>query len=221
MPRPRLDTLHDTSAIVAATSSAIHIGGRTGAGTSTVSTYARLTEQLAASVTLIVNEVPDPVGVPERRPPVDKVIPAGSVPNAIENPYGAVPPVAVIVELNGTPSVALGNVSGDNTIVGHAAPAWLTVNVSPAIVTVPLRGDVDGFAATLKLTDPLPLPLAPDSTVMNGLFETAVQAQPAVAVTVTTPDAPAAAIDAEVGAIENVHGALTVIVPVMLGWIVQ
>ena len=56
---------------------------------------------------------------------------------------------------------------------------------------------------------------------MKLLFDVAVQAQPVPAVTFTVPAAPAAAIDADVGAIENEHVADTVIVPVMLGWMMQ
>jgi hypothetical protein len=43
--------------------------------------------------------------------------------------------------------------------VGVAAPPCVTANVRPAIVSVPLRGVVLVFAATLKPAWPLPLPL--------------------------------------------------------------
>ena len=63
----------------------------------------------------------------------------------------------------------------------------MTVNVCVAIVIVPDRV-VPGFAATLKPTVPLPLPEAPDVTVIHcGAPLTAVHEQPAVVVTVTVP----------------------------------
>ena len=50
---------------------------------------------------------------------------------------------------------------------------------------------------------PLPEPLAPDVIVMNELLLTAVQLQPAIVVTVTLADSPAAAKLALVGLIEK------------------
>ena len=41
------------------------------------------------------------------------------------------------------------------------AAAWVTVNVAPAIVSVPVRLDATVFAATLNPTVPLPEPVAP------------------------------------------------------------
>ena len=75
------------------------------------------------------------------------------------------------------------------------AAACVTVNVWPAMVMVPVRA-LPGFAATLNATEPFPVPLAPDVTVIQfaGLF--AVQAQPLPAVTATVPLPPAAASDA-------------------------
>ena len=52
---------------------------------------------------------------------------------------------------------------------------------------------------------------------MKPLFDTAVHAQLAPAVTATVPVEAAAGIDADVGLIENVHDADTVIVPVIDG----
>jgi len=50
--------------------------------------------------------------------------------------------------------------------------------------TVPMRTLVVGFAATVMLTAPLPLPLAPPVTVIHGALLTAVHQQPLEAVTV-------------------------------------
>jgi len=70
------------------------------------------------------------------------------------------------------------------------------------MVIVPVRaGPV--FAATLKLTDPGPVPLVPAAIVIHvGALLTAVHAHVAPVVTViAVPAPPAAAIDSLVGAI--------------------
>jgi hypothetical protein len=77
----------------------------------------------------------------------------------------------------------------------------LTVNVCPAIVTVPDRAD-PLFAATVYDTVPFPVPLAPAVTVMNDAALTAVQTHPLVVVTATLPEPPAAAAFWLVGEIE-------------------
>ena len=76
------------------------------------------------------------------------------------------------------------------------------MNVCPAIVTVPERVVATVFAATLKLTLPLPDPLAPAVTVIHAALLEAVQPQPASAVTATVPVPPAAGTDSLVGVIE-------------------
>jgi hypothetical protein len=48
----------------------------------------------------------------------------------------------------------------------HVTPACETVSVSPAIVSVPVRGVVVVFAATLKVTAPLPDEFGPAPAVM-------------------------------------------------------
>ena len=57
-------------------------------------------------------------------------------------PFAAVTETVAVPAL--APSVAL---TGDSTKV-QATPSWLTVNARPAIVSVPLRGDVDVLAVT-------------------------------------------------------------------------
>src|SRR3954452_1965714 len=71
---------------------------------------------------------------------------------------------------------------------GDAAP-WLTVNVTPEIVTVPVRAP-PVFGATVNDTVLLPVPLG-STTVIHGTPLTAVQAQPAAAVTAALIDPPA------------------------------
>jgi hypothetical protein len=55
------------------------------------------------------------------------------------------------------------------------------------------------FAAALNATEPLPLPLAPDVTVIHDAPLLAVQAQPVAEVTAKLPDPPPAATDPLVG----------------------
>lgn len=68
----------------------------------------------------------------------------------------------------------------------------MTVNVRPAIVTVPVRDDVDVFAATVMVALPSPVPDAPAATVSQLAPLVDVQAQPLPAVTATAIDSPAA-----------------------------
>ncbi len=77
----------------------------------------------------------------------------------------------------------------------HEAPACVIVNVSPPAVIVPVRADVVGFAATLKLTVPLPEPLDPLVIVIQLAESVAVHAQPLPAVTVKDPVPPSAAAE--------------------------
>ncbi len=91
------------------------------------------------------------------------------------------------------------------TVIVQPAAACDTVNVEPAIVSVADLGDVVVLAATLKPTDPLPLPLAPLVIVTHDTGLEAVHAQPAATVTVTVPDPPLDATDWLVGEIVGVH----------------
>jgi hypothetical protein len=60
---------------------------------------------------------------------------------------------------------------------GVAAPAWVTVTVLPATVSVPLRPTDEVLAATEKVTLPFPVPLAPAVIVIQLTLLVAVQAQ--------------------------------------------
>jgi hypothetical protein len=64
--------------------------------------------------------------------------------------------------------------------------AWFTVKACPAIESVPLRA-LPVLAATLKPTEPLPLPLAPEVIVSHDALLLAFHAHPAVVVTATLP----------------------------------
>jgi len=81
------------------------------------------------------------------------------------------------------------------------------VKVWPATVSVPLRACVEPFVAALKLTVPLPEPLAPLVIVSHPALLVAVHAHPLVAVTAVDPVPPAPGTDWLVGEIENVQPA--------------
>ena len=119
--------------------------------------------------------------------------------------------VTVIVPL--PPDCATVRASG-LTVNVHAAAASVTVNVFPAIVTVPDRVAVAVFAAAVNPTLPAPLPLAPLEIVTHDVAVVAVQPQPVVVVTVTVPLPPAAGSDWLTGEIVNEQDAACVTVNV-------
>ena len=53
----------------------------------------------------------------------------------------------------------------------------MTVTVCPATVNVPVRAAAVELAATLKVTEPMPDPVAPAVTVIQEVVVLAVQAQ--------------------------------------------
>lgn len=81
------------------------------------------------------------------------------------------------------------------------------MNVWPAIVNVPVRGEAVVLGATLKVTPPSPLPLAGLVKVIHAVPDEAVHAQPAPAVTFADPLPPEAGTDWLVGLIAYVQGA--------------
>jgi hypothetical protein len=96
-------------------------------------------------------------------------------------------PVATLTVLLPVPAEALndwleGDIDGE-----QVAAACVTVNVAPAIVSVPVRLDATVFAATLYPTVPLPEPVAPLVTVIHAALLAAVHAQPVAAVTALLP----------------------------------
>ena len=89
---------------------------------------------------------------------------------------------------------------------------WVTVNVCPAMVIVPMRCDVPVLGATEYPTDPLPRPVAPDVTVIHAAVLVAVHEHVfAEAVTATVPVLLAAATARLAGASEYVH-----VVPILM-----
>ena len=109
-----------------------------------------------------------------------------------------------------TATATLSPPAGDVRLVGaivnvHGAPAWVTLNVWPAIVTDPVRCAVPVFAATVTLT--LPLPVLPDPTVNHAALLVVLHAHVLPVVTATATLSPPAGDVRLVGAIVNVHGA--------------
>src|SRR3954453_9022354 len=85
-----------------------------------------------------------------------------------------------------------------------APAAWVIVNVRPAMVIVPLRGDVIGLAMTLHVTVAFPAPAPGEVTTMKPLLLTAVHPQAGTAaVSVTDPVVSAAGTDADGADSEN------------------
>jgi hypothetical protein len=97
----------------------------------------------------------------------------------------------------------------------NAQPAadCVTVKLWPATVNVAVRLDEVVFAATLKDTVPLPVPLEPPVTVTQLAPLVAVQAQPVIVVTATLPVPPApasACVDGEMLKVQLAPGCVTV-----------
>ncbi len=81
----------------------------------------------------------------------------------------------------------------------------MTVNVLPAIVSVPAREVDPLLAATVKPTLAEPVPLAPEVTAIHAALLVAVHAQPAGEVRATVPLPPLAPKLCAVGAIVPLH----------------
>jgi hypothetical protein len=79
------------------------------------------------------------------------------------------------------------------------------VKVWPAAVIVPLRA-AEELAAAVNCTVPLPLPVAPEVRLIQGVFTTiAVHAHPPAALTVKDQDAPPAGTVWPAGEIVGAH----------------
>jgi hypothetical protein len=87
------------------------------------------------------------------------------------------------------------------------APACVTVNVRPPIMSVLMRDDVLVLAPTVKATVPLPVPVAPAVIVIQPALLVAVHAHPVPAVILTLPVPPAADTDRLAGVIAYVQPA--------------
>jgi hypothetical protein len=149
--------------------------------------------------------VPEPV--PEAAPLIDRNEPPGVV--AV---HGQPEADALIVM---GPLVAPDpTVSDDGEMVNaQVEPNCVTVYVSPCTVTEPVRCAGFGLRATVKETDPGPVPLGV-FTVIHESAVVAVQLQPAVVFTAKPKAPPAASADAEAGFKAKPHTAAAVTVSV-------
>lgn len=120
----------------------------------------------------------------------------------------ALQPQAAVTATVPLPAVDVMFVEAGEIVGTHGVPAWLTVNVEPAIVNVPVRLVVAPLAATVKVAAPGPVPEAPVLTVIHGALLTAVHRQPVPTVTVLLPGPPPPAIASEVGEMLGAHGAV-------------
>ena len=127
----------------------------------------------------------EPLPAPDA--PLVTVSQVGSLLTAVQ-PHAA---AAVTVVEPVPPAAVTGCAVGASAYV-HGRAAWFTEKVCPAIVSVPLRGVVSGFAAALNATVPLPLPVAPIVTVSQEALLMPVHEQPVGAVTVVDPVPPLA-----------------------------
>jgi hypothetical protein len=90
-------------------------------------------------------------------------------------------------------------------VAEQTTAAWLTVNVWPPMVIVPVRAVRFGFAPMLNATVPSPDPLPPEVIVSQDAEEDAVHEQPASVSTLTLLLVAAAGTDVLTGLIANVH----------------
>ena len=119
---------------------------------------------------------------PDPEAPLVTVIHAALLVALQPHPAPAVTPVLPV------PPAAVNDCAVDETLYEQVALACVTVNVLPAIVSVPERPVlVDVFAATLKPTLLLPDPDAPLVTVIHDALLTDVHAHPGVVVTALLP----------------------------------
>ena len=153
----------------------------------TVSVPLRCAVAVFADASKVTAPLPEPLA------PLLMVSQAALLTAVQPQPPGAVTPV--VEEPADEVSVA---VVGDTPNV-HAAPSCVTVTVWPATVSVPTRCAVDVFAVALKVTVPLPLPLAPPLIVSQAALLAEDHVQPLAAVTAVV-DEPAAEVSVrEVG----------------------
>lgn len=114
----------------------------------------------------------------------------------------------VVTETEPVAASAAADTAVGEIVMSHV-PVWPMVTVRPATVSVPERGDVDVFGATVNVTAPLPPVFGPppEVSMIHDALLVAVHRQPAGIVTETTPFAPAASTDWLVGDTVAVHEA--------------
>ncbi len=120
------------------------------------------------------------------------------------------PPAAVTATLPNAPDAATFALVGLSVSPLQSAACetkkFSVVPAAPAMVIVPLRC-APVLASAVKATVPLPLPLAPESTVIQGTLPVAVQPQVPVEVTWNELIPPPAATEMLSGEIDRAHEA--------------
>ena len=79
---------------------------------------------------------------------------------------------------------------GGLTTNEHGPPSSVTVNVWPAMLSVPDRGWLDGVSSAVNATVPGPEPVWPAVRCTHGIDEVAAQVHPGLVVTATEPGPP-------------------------------
>ena len=117
--------------------------------------------------------------------------PVSVIQDAVVDDVHAHEEVVVTVMVPEPPPAGTFTASGD-TVKEHDALGSVTMKLLPAMVSIPVRDVPVVFAAAVKPTLPLPLPLAPLVMVIHDAPLVAVHAQPVAVVTDTVPVPPAA-----------------------------
>jgi hypothetical protein len=116
-------------------------------------------------------------------------------------------PLAAVTATVAVIPAATTSADAADSVGAQGAAACVTVKATPPIVSVAERAVVVGFAVTLYVTDPLPLPVAPALMVIQAALSVAVHAHPVTAVTATVFVLAAKPTLADTGAIVGAHGA--------------
>jgi hypothetical protein len=103
-------------------------------------------------------------------------------------PEGREPDISVILTVLRAPTEFVDWIIGEIVYVYDGD--CVAVNVSPAMVIVPVRWLVPVLAATVKATVPLPVPLLPEVIFIQLTLLVATQGQPLEAITLTLPGPP-------------------------------
>lgn len=122
-------------------------------------------------------------------------------------------PVPAVTDTEPLPPAAGMLCVGADAAYVQAVPACVIVTIRPAAVSVALRAVVEVFAAAVKATVPVPVPLAPLVMVNQVAESVAVHAHPVPAVTATVALPPAAAklcVVAEVAYVQAAPACVTV-----------
>jgi hypothetical protein len=118
-------------------------------------------------------------------------------------------PAAVVTPTVAVPAAPVTDAAVGDTVKAQGTPACVTVNVTPAIVRVPVRDEVEVFAATLNVTPPFPEVFGPPPavTVIQDTLLDADQEQSGGIVTDTTRVPPVDVRESLVEESDAVHGA--------------